>query len=449
MRFIVLLSSLFVLTTCDGFSIANIKSSEHFPETLVVVMRNAPTTWYQGREGPQGPEYDLISSFAKYHNIPFKIEIVDSISDVLQWINEGKAHLAAAGLTDTEERRQQGFVFGPEYYKVQQQVVCRRDHGVLPKNIADLVGKNIHVIAGSSYVERLQQLQLQYPNLKWQEVDDMGTEQLLQRVWLKQIDCTVADSNIVSINRRYYPELLVAFPISEEQSLAWVVNKDWQHLLTDLETWLEFSQDSGEVAAIRERYYGHVELFDYVDMRKFTTRIKNRLPKYTEYFKQAGKQFDLDWYLLAALAYQESHWNPKAKSPTGVRGMMMLTLGTAKQMGVNNRLDVKQSIVGGAKYLARMIKRVPEEVEGENRLWFALAAYNVGFGHLLDARTLAKKRGKNPDIWVDLKQVLPLLSQKKYYKSLKYGYARGSEPVRYVQRIRDFKQVLRQLMSKK
>lgn len=431
---------LLLLVGCDGKT----EPLTGFPDTLVVVTRNAPTSWYEGRDGVAGPEYDLITAFASRHEVAVRFEVVDSIAEVLAWINEGKAHIAAAGLTVTEQRQQQGFEFGAEYYQVQQQVVCRRDNGALPKDVAGLVGKNLQVIASSSYVERLQELRNEAPDLVWDEVDDMGTEQLLEKVWLKQIDCTVADSNIVNINRRYYPELVVAFPITEDQSLSWVIASKWKHLKQDVDAWLEQAEQSGELAEIYEKYYGHVEFFDYVDMRKFIGRIKSRLPKYRADFVAAAEKHGLDWTLLAAQGYQESHWNSKSKSPTGVRGLMMLTLNTAKAMGVKNRLDARQSIMGGAKYLAKMLKRIPEQVQRDDRLWQALASYNVGFGHLQDARVLAQELGKNPDSWTELKQVLPLLSQKKYYKKLKYGYARGSEPVHYVQRIRDYHQVLLQ-----
>jgi len=439
--FVVLILVVSVLTGCDA------QQQAEFPDTLVVVTRNAPTTWYEDRDGVAGPEFDLATAYADYHKVAVRFEVVDTIDEVLLQLKQGRAHIAAAGLSMTENRLQQGYVFGPEYYKVQQQVVCRRDNGAVPRKVEDLVGKNIEVIASSSYVERLQELSLQIPGLKWTEVSDAGTEQLLEKVWLKQIDCTVADSNIVSINRRYYPELLVAFPLAEDQALAWILAENWKHLSADLEQWLEQIEQNGDLAAIHEKYYGHVDIFDYVDMRQFISRIKTRLPKYREDFVRESKVAGVDWSLLAAQAYQESHWNPHAKSPTGVRGMMMLTLNTAKSVGVKNRLDAKQSIKGGARYLARMIKRVPESVQGENRVWLALAAYNVGFAHLQDARILAEQLGKNPDSWTELKQVLPLLSQKKYYKKLKYGYARGSEPVTYVQRIRDYQQVLLQSLK--
>lgn len=441
-----ILCILLLLSACDQ-SVKSGKANsvdKKLPETLVVVTRNAPTTYYEDRDETAGLEYDLASAFARHFKMEVRFEVVDSIGEVLDYLKQGKAHIAAAGLTRTDARLKQGYEFGPEYFQVQQQLVCRRDNGGIPSSVAELKDKKIEVIADSSYVERLKELQLENPELKWTEVEDMGTEQLLEKVWLKQLDCTVADSNIVNINRRYYPELVVAFPLSEDQSLSWIISNDWTDLQSYIESWLQQAEDSGELAAINDRYYGHVDLFDYVDLRKFISRIKSRLPKYKDDFIHYSNEHALDWTLLASQAYQESHWNPKSKSPTGVRGLMMLTRVTAKAMGVENRLDAKQSIRGGAKYLAKMFDRIPHQIRDENRVWMALAAYNVGFGHLRDARKLAVELGKDPDTWADLKQVFPLLSQKKYYKKLQYGYARGSEPVRYVQRIRDYQQVLLQ-----
>ena len=443
---IVFLSVVLMLTACEG-SVGTADKNDavnQLPETLVVVTRNAPTTYYEERDEFAGMEFDLANLFASHYQIKVRFEVVDSIGEVLDYLKQGKAHIAAAGLTRTDERLQQGFEFGPEYFNVQQQVICRRDTGSIPKSVKDLVEKQLEVIADSSYVERLKELQLEIPQLKWTEVEDMGTEQLLEKVWLKQLDCTVADSNIVNINRRYYPELVVAFPLSEDQSLAWIIASDWAHLRPHIETWLLQAEQNGDIATINERYYGHVEIFDYVDMKKFISRIETRLPKYKDMIKKASTEHVIDWTLIAAQAYQESHWNPKSRSPTGVRGLMMLTQLTAKAMGVSNRLDAAQSIRGGARYLAKMFDRLPHQVQGENRAWMALAAYNVGYGHLKDARKLAIKLEKDPNNWADLKQVFPLLAQKKYYKQLQYGYARGSEPVRYVQRIRDYQQVLLQ-----
>ncbi|MGD8839487.1 MAG: transglycosylase SLT domain-containing protein, partial [Gammaproteobacteria bacterium] len=164
----------------------------------------------------------------------------------------------------------------------------------------------------------------------------------------------------------------------------------------------------------------------------------SHLPKYEPLFKEAGKKVGLDWRLLAAIGYQESLWNERAKSPTGVRGLMMLTQATARQMKVENRLDPVQSVRGGAEYIARVRKRVPKRIPEPDRTWFALAAYNVGLGHLEDARVITQGRGGNPDRWIDVKENLPLLARKKWYKNTRYGYARGWEPVKYVENIRQY-----------
>ena len=162
---------------------------------------------------------------------------------------------------------------------------------------------------------------------------------------------------------------------------------------------------------------------------------REKLPTYLPLFQKYATD-DIDWRLLAAVAYQESHWNPRAKSPTGVRGMMMLTLPTAKQLGIKSRIDPEQSIRGGARYIQKNKRRIPERIPEPDRTWLALAAYNIGFGHLEDARRLTQKFGADPDRWVDVKEYLPLLRQRKYYKQTRFGYARGDEPVQYVDNIK-------------
>ena len=289
----------------------------------------------------------------------------------------------------------------------------------------------------------LQTLQKLHPELSWKETTSENTEQLLRAVWLREIDCTVADSNIVDINRRYFPELIAPLNLNESESLGWMMSGDRKDLQAAVKSWLKTVDKSGELSVLQERYYGFVEVFDYVDTRKFISRIRSRYPKYKKYFKDAAAKYELSELLLAAQAYQESHWRANARSPTGVRGIMMLTLNTARAMGVTSRLDPKQSIFGGARYMNKLLNnRFADEVAEPDRTWLALAAYNVGRGHLHDAQQLARQQGLNPHLWSDVKQVLPLLSDKRYYRDLKYGYARGTEPVRYVQRIRDYQLIL-------
>ena len=409
-------------------------------KVLVVLTRNTSTTYYEAPEGLAGFEYDLAVAFGKYLGIKVRFEVLDSVSEVLQAMREGRGDIAAAGLTRTKQREKQ-YLFGPDYYTVQQQVVCRRG-AKIPKNITDLPNFQISIIKDSSYEERLKELKLEIAELRWEIVEDMPTEMLLERVWKKELECVVADSNIVAINRRYFPELLVAFPITEEQPLAWIIRSGGEDLKKEITQWLNQYKQNQQMTALKDRYYSYLDIFDYVDIRTFHNSLTKRLPAFLPIFKKAADQYNIPWMLLASQAYQESHWNKKAKSPTGVRGVMMLTRKTAKQLGIKNRLNPVQSIMGGANYFSQLLRRVPEKVEGNDRYWFALAAYNVGMGHMYDAQTLASRFGKDPHKWHDLKTVLPLLSQPKYYKTLKRGYARGSEPVRYVQRIREFHDIL-------
>lgn len=407
---------------------------------LVVLTRNAPTVYYVGRDGLAGPEYDMTSAFAKYLGVRVKYKVLDNVDEILAALKAGEGHIAASGLTETAARTKV-FLAGPEYQEVRQQVICRRG-GKDPQDVGDLVGIKLAVISRSSYAYELRKLKKRYPGLTWQTVDDADTEELLEQVWRRKIDCTVADSNIVKINRRYHPELTVAFDLTAPQPLVWYMPAGATGLQREVQRWFARYKREGKLADVIERYYGFVQIFDYVDTRRYIHRIHARLPHYKTMFKSAAERYDERWTLLAAQAYQESHWNPRATSPTGVRGMMMLTLRTAKQLGIKDRLRPRASILGGAEYLSDLRSRLPDSIHEPDRTWIALAAYNVGLGHIRDARRLAKKLGKNPNSWRDLKSVLPLLAKKRYYHDLPYGYARGSEPVRYVARIRNFEDIL-------
>jgi membrane-bound lytic murein transglycosylase F len=409
--------------------------------TLVVLTRNAPTTYYEGRDGWQGLEYDLASAFADHLGVEIRFRVLGTIAAILDALERGEADLAAAGLTRTGARTQ-SFLAGPAYQKVEQQVVCRRN-GRRPKGVAQLSEVDLIVPAESSYLERLETLKQTHSGLTWRISPHLGTEQLLQQVWEREIDCTVADSNIVAINRRYHPELSVMFDLGEPEPLVWLLPQTAGAFQEEIERWFDSLEQSGQLERHLHKYYGFIDIFDYVDVRRFRRRIDETLPQYRPLFEEAAKSNGLDWTLLAGQAYQESHWNPRAQSPTGVRGMMMLTLPTARELGVDDRLDPAQSIAAGARYLAGLRRRLPEEIEEPDRTWIALAAYNVGMGHVYDARTLARRLDKDPDEWRQLAEVLPLLAQRRFFRTLKHGYARGSEPVRYVSRIRDYQDMLR------
>ncbi len=408
---------------------------------LLVGTRNAPTTYYIDRQGrPAGPEWEMVRDFARRLEVTPRLVVKDSLGELFRALDAGEVDLLAAGITHTPARAGR-YLFGPTYQGVRQQVVCRRG-GPRPRSPAELSSVRLVVPSRSSYVERLAQLTEAVPGLVWREDPEEDSETLLAQVWRREIDCTVADSNIVAINRRYYPELVVAFDLSEEQALAWVMPAGAADLQAAVIDWFDHFRALGALDTVMERYYGHVTVFDYVDVKRFLARVRKRLPRYRPWFEAAGEKYGIPWTLLAAQAYQESHWDRLARSPTGVRGIMMLTLTTARELGIRSRLDARASIDGGARYLARLRDRLPDQIAEPDRTWMALAAYNVGYGHLRDAWTLARRLGKDPYRWHELQEVLPLLAKKRYYRTLKYGYARGWEPVIYVQRIRNFQDLL-------
>lgn len=413
-------------------------------KVLNVVLLNAPSTYYIGTDGAQGFEYDLLHAYAEHLGATLKITTVNTIKEAIKFSKLPTTHITSASLAKTKER-EKSFNFGPSYFEVQEQVICNRGmlgSGKFPRDVEDLLGLRITVGEGTSYSETIKSLQNDGFDINATYNSELSTEELLEQVASHKIDCTIADSNIYALNQRYFPRIALAFVVSEREQLAWVLASGSKELEADMYSWFNSYNQSGKLVQLKDHYYSYVLFFDYYNNKMFYKRIKSRLPKYKKYFEKYGSQYNIPWTLLAAQSYQESHWNPKAKSFTGVRGLMMLTRRTAKLLGVKNRLSPSQSIRGGTRHLNQMIKNVPKEVEGEDRLKFALAAYNVGMGHIKDAQTLSKKMGLNQNIWSDLKKALPLLSQKRYYQTLKHGYARGSEPVRYVDSIYDYRDIL-------
>ena len=413
---------------------------------LRMVTRNDATTYFIGPQGKSGFEYQLAHRFADQLGIPLKLIVASSLTDILPMVEKGEAHFAAAGLTVTPARAAQ-VQFGPTYQIITQHVVYREGKR-RPRSIEDLVGSRLEVIAGSSYAERLRELKSEHPDLTWAE-RELSSEEINELVWIGAIDYTITDSNILAQLRRIYPELRIAFDISGHQALAWAFPPGDDSLVQATQKFFNKLRDSGELEHLIDQHYGHTGSFDYVDSRTFLRHITDRLPNYRQDFGKAAETHEFDWRLLAALSYQESKWNPKARSPTGVRGMMMLTRVTAREVGVENRLDPHQSISGGSAYLRDVLAKIPERIPEPDRTWLALAAYNVGFGHLEDARRLTEAQGFDPDKWIDVRKHLPLLSRKAWYAKTRYGYARGAEPVHFVRNIRRYYDVLVWLTGRK
>ena len=413
---------------------------------LRVITRDSPTTYFRGADGFEGPEVLLVEGFAEFlsnkydRDITVTYDTKDRFLDLLPTINSGEAHIAAAGLTVTDERKEL-VEFGPPYQEVKQHLIYRLNTG-RPRSIDDLQGKRLEIMAGSAYSQTLADLQEEHPALAWSENPNAEISDLLAAVDEQSIDYTVADTTAYDVHRYYMPDLRIAQDLKDGDQLAWAFNKhSSDEIRADAEEYFAQVQADGTLDRILERYYGHTDQFDYVGTRTFIRHFDKRFTKYRDLFEQAGIDGDIDWRILAAIGYQESHWDPDAVSPTGVRGLMMLTRTTAKVMGVEDRHDYTESIPAGAAYFVQLKKRL-NDIPEPDRTWFALAAYNVGYSHLQDARKLARMHDKDPDRWVDVKEMLPLLAQKEWYSQLPSGYARGWEPVQYVNNVRTYYEIL-------
>lgn len=408
--------------------------------SLSIVSSNGPLTYYEGPFGYTGFEYELTEAFANHLGVALKIEDQSNLSEMLASIKAKKGHFAANNLSITPER-QKSLDFSVPYMQVKQHVIYRRG-SKRPRNIKDLLDLDIAVIANSSHAEFLRSLKETFPTLNWREIEGAEPLDLLENIHSGRADVTIVDSTFYIANRNIYPKARRAFDLHEEKNIAWAFPKSKDRsLYKAANAFLVKYRDSGELKKLRDKYFESKHL-DEGGALTFSKHIDNRLPKWEKYFKISGDEFNLDWLFIAAISYQESHWNESARSYTGVRGLMMLTQRTAKGLGIKNRLDPKQSIHGGAKYFTQQVKRLPERIKNPDRLWMALASYNVGYGHLEDARVLTQAQGGDPDIWSDVKKRLPLLSKKKFYKNTKHGYARGWEPVQYVERIRNYHKIL-------
>ena len=363
---------------------------------LRIVTRNGPTTYYFERDVETGLEFELVKRYADFLDLPLKIILAKNTAEIIEKINNNEADIAAAALAQSEEL-QRLLAFGPNYHWITQNVVYRNGRR-RPRSLDDIHPYQLHFADGALQAAELDKLKQKHPDLSWITHDDMDTQELLEMIESKEILYTLADSNELAISRIYFPEIRAAFMLdTEPKPLAWAYRrKNDQSLRVTINDFFQQMEQEGSITSLIEYFFGPSEHFDYVDSRKFVDRFNKRLPQYRDLFEKAAKEHGLDWRLLASLGYQESHWNEKAISPTGVRGMMMLTQNTARSVGVTNRLDPAQSIAGGTAYLKSLISRVPERLQEPDRTWFALAAYNVGLGHLEDARKITQKQGSDP-----------------------------------------------------
>jgi membrane-bound lytic murein transglycosylase F len=403
---------------------------------LRVVTRNAPTTFYYGANERYGIEYELAKAFADHLGVRLNLRTVDQIDQIFPAIASGQSHIAAAGLTVTESRENL-VAFSPSYQEVTPQLIYRMG-AKRPRSMEDVAGSLLEIRAGSSHVELLYRALDKIPGLAWAENRSSGAETLMRRVAQGTIDYAVVNSNEFNLLRNYYPEVRVAFDLESQASLGWALPRHAYDLQEEVSAFFAEMEATGDLGRILDRYYVATRDFDFVGASAFVRHLNERFAGFRSAFQAAENETGIDWKILAAIAYQESHWNADAVSPTGVKGLMMLTANTANLVGISDRADPRDSILGGARYLARVLEKFPDRIPEEDRMLMAIAAYNIGFGHVEDARIITESRDGNKDSWEDVRENLPLLTDERWYPHLKRGYAPGSVPVQYVDNVRHY-----------
>jgi membrane-bound lytic murein transglycosylase F len=388
-------------------------------------------------------EQDLAQLFAEQLHTTLRIISADT-TKIPALLAQHQAHFAAAGLRTNETIT--GIKFGPIYQTVHEHLVFDRARA-MPTRITDLLNKRIAVVAGSAQESMLREAQRNLPSMQWQARTHTSVENLLDEVANGSLDYTIVNQEQLALAQNFNSNLAAAdLTLGLPSQLAWGFPADADAELTKAaESFFETLRDEGTLDQLLDRYYGYNERLEPMDAAAFITHIKTTLPHYRAMFEEAAHSTGLEWQLIAAVAYQESHWNPLATSPTNVRGMMMLTENTADQMNVGNRLDARESILAGAQYLALIRDQLPQRIDEPDRTMMALAAYNQGTGHLEDARILTQRMGMNADRWLDVKQWMPMLSRPSYFKHLKHRYARGGEAVILVENIRMYYDMLKRV----
>ena len=384
-------------------------------------------------------EMQLVTLFAKQLGV--KASLLPLPPDrITPSLLTNQAHIAAAGMRSNEAGELR---FAPSYQTVSEQVVCNAPS---PRRLDGLATRTIAVVAGSAQEEALREAQKKLPALRWDARRKKTAADLLAEVATGKLECTVANEEQLALARNFYLNLDAAFDIAEPSRLAWAFAPDGDGaLFAEAQKFFAVIKQDGTLRRLLDRYYGHNDRLEPVDAVAFVSKTRTGLPHFRHMFEEAGMLTGIDWQLLAALSYHESHWNPLATSPTNVRGMMMLTEDTADRMNVSDRLDPHQSILAGARYLQLLKEQLPLRIADEERTWLALAAYNQGMGHLEDARVLTARAGLNPDTWGDVKKMMPLLSQPQHFEQTKHGRARGGEAVILVETVHLYYDMLKHL----
>ena len=418
---------------------------------IIAVVRPGPAVWFPAPNGDlEGLDHDLLVRFAREAGIPLEIVQVDSAAALIAKVAKGEAHIGIGGLFQAADTKDgvapptdvvRDVLWTTGYLAVEPVLIYNVD-GYKPRNWLDLAGATVAYLDHTGIENQLAFVRLTHSDVQWKAVELPSADALIAQVAEGDIDYAVVTSRDVAAARNAYADFELGFTVGPKRELAWAVAPNQSALRNAIDAFLAKLRASGELARLGERYYETARAVERIDAGIFRDRIKTMLPQYRKLFEQAQDATGLDWRLIAAVAYQESQWDPGATSETGAQGLMQLTEETARRMGVADRMDTNRATLAGARYLADIKAKLPTRIGEPDRTWLALAAFNIGAGHLEDARVLAQRQKLNPDLWSDVKKALPLLADPDYYIAAKNGYARGGMPVAHVDRIRTYYDIL-------
>lgn len=406
----------------------------------VAVRNNAATYWiHKGKE--VGFEYDLVQAFARSQGLRLEMVVAPDRASLITWVLEGRADMAASGITITDERKEQ-VAFGAPYLFPKEVVVCGKDSSGAPliRSVDELFNYPIHIRKSSAYHETLLKLEKekgQKLNIEFVS-EELETENIISKVASGEFTVTLADDYLAQMELLYRDNLVLGPTVSEAEEIGWIMRKSAPELQAAVSRFFTSGEYKPKALKYNMLYNRYFKNRREILAAKSDSRadMKGVISPYDSLMKDVANTKEFNWYMLAAQAYQESKFNPRARSWVGALGLMQLMPLTAKEVGVTNREDPYQSLRGGARYMEKLLKRFDETIPYEERYRFALASYNAGYGHVLDARRLAKKLGYDNRSWFDnVEKAMLLLEKPAYAKRARYGYCRGSEPVTYVRNI--------------
>ncbi|MGE0582077.1 MAG: membrane-bound lytic murein transglycosylase MltF [Steroidobacteraceae bacterium] len=408
---------------------------------LRVATLNLPTTYYIGSQGPEGLEYELARDFARTLGVRLAITPFETERQALEALRTGGADIAAAQLTYRGPWH--AFALPSRNYDEVGQLVVYVRGSLKPKDIRSLRGRRIVVRSESPQADALAALRDRLGHgLEWRELPADARNRPLDILAAGEADVTVVDAPAFQFIHQAYPELLAAFELQDSRPVQWMVRRRSNALRAAIDAFLSADATRQRIAAAAVSGDERAPRLQLGIARSFRNSIETRLPLLRPWFEEAARETNLDWRLVAAIAYQESQWERDARSPNGALGVMMLMPATAESLGVEDPFDPRENIRGGARYFLEMRDKMPARIPEPDRTSMALAAYNVGYGHLEDARVITQSRGGNPDRWAEVRESLPLLAQEGWYLQARRGYARGWEPVQFEKRVRQYLSVL-------